>query len=134
MHLKNLSSQPQRKSEFDLLESQWQELGNLTDQLHEQVQTINEERQQRAQAEQQAQAVQNGSDPEIALKTARVASDIQLRQKKVDSTIALSEQKARQKLGQNAVFMRQKMLLSDAKTASDIRLKKMMVDNMPTKE
>lgn len=110
LHLQPLSADPTRKDAFKALYQQFQQLGKIADDLQKQL-----EQQAQANAEKQAvaaraQAVANGTDPDVQLKQAELQAKIQRDNAKAAAQMQLKAQK-----------QQADMALKDAQTAAGIR-------------
>lgn len=112
LHLARLGQNPMRKNEFKILEAQWKSLAKIADQLEEQVQQNAQQQAEQAAIAQQAQAVQQGTDPETQLKMAEAQRDMQIKEYKAREQVRLKEEKQAADLA-----------LKDARTAADLRSK-----------
>lgn len=121
LHLDKLASDPSRKTELKMLSQQFGQLASFTDQLAAEVERQQEEQaqQQQAQVEAQAraQAIQNGTDPEAAVKQALAQNDIQIKQAKAAQQL---QSKAAQ-LRQREEAHRQSLAAKDLETAQKLR-------------
>jgi hypothetical protein len=126
-HLQAMAGDPMRGNEVKMLSDQLKQLGQITDQLKQQVAKAQEQQQAQMQAQQQAMAEQ-------AQKTQQVMTDQQLKQLESQNKIQLSRDKAettmelkRLRQDQDMILKQQKamqaMAISDATTATDIRSK-----------
>jgi len=112
LHLQRLSANPTRKDEFKVLEAQWKALAKIADQLEDQLQQQMAQQAEQAAVAQQAQVVQDGTDPETQLKMAEAQRDMQIKEYKAKEQVRLKEEKQAADLA-----------LKDAKTAADLRSK-----------
>jgi hypothetical protein len=102
-HLARFKDDPTRKTIYDAINQQWQQLAKLTDQLKKQM-----AQQQQQQAQQQKKTQSAMTDDQI--KTAQAQADIKRKDTKARSQIQISTAKARQG-----------MAINDATAASEIR-------------
>ncbi len=109
-HLQALANDKMRKPATDALTQQFQQLGQITKELQAQIQEAAKQQQQGAQQMAQAQAIQQGNDPQTALKTAEVQHKMGLQEAKTKQAMMLKGAKAQQD-----------MAITDAKTALQIR-------------
>lgn len=108
-HLKRMSADPTRQQQFKILTEQWKTLAAMTDKLRGAI----EKMQQAAQEQQQAtQAAMTDEQ----LKTAKVLSDIKLKEVKTQAQLGQSAQKHNMKLSQE----QQDMAIKDIIAAAEI--------------
>jgi hypothetical protein len=112
-HLKALANDPVRKQEVAQLNEQFKQLAKITDDLKERMGEMQEQQAESAQAQQQAQAIEQGVDPQTRIKQATAQADI-----------ALKAQKNQAGIQQKWMKLRQDMTLKDLRSAADIRLKR----------
>jgi hypothetical protein len=114
-HLDKLANDPSRKTEFALLSKEFQKVSGFADTLSAHIQDQQEANQQQQQesaaAQAQAQAITDGSDPETMIAKAKAQSDMSIKSAKAAQAIQLKEQSARQKLA-----------VTDLKTAQALRI------------
>lgn len=90
-HLQRFADDPTRKTAYDAIEQQWQNLAKATDQLKKQLNTAMQQ-----QTQQQVKTQNVMSDAQ--LKQMKTQADIQARVAKTKSQIQISEAKAKQRL------------------------------------
>jgi len=103
IHIEELSKDPSRKSEVQLLTEQVKQLAAITDQIREQIA-------ERAEEQAEAAAESQEAAGEMSLDSAKLAHDMKLK-----------EAKSQQALRQKEEKHRQQMALADAKTAFSIQ-------------
>lgn len=112
-HMSRLQTDPSRKLEFQLLDKQFKQLAKFADELHGHVQEAQQAEQEKQKEQQmaqaKAQAIQNGTDPEIAIKQAQAAFDMQLKGAKAEQALQIKDQAHRQKLAVKDLDFAQKM-------------------------
>jgi hypothetical protein len=101
-HLQRFADDPTRKTAFDAMQQQWEQLARVTDQLQKQAGQM-----QKAKAAQQAKS--QGAMTDDQLKTVQTMSDIRRRDAKAAAQMRIQEARARQG-----------MVLADASTAAEI--------------
>lgn len=116
VHLQELEKNVSRKNEFDILNDQWKQLGKLHDEIIQRVSQLDEQRQQQMQAQQRAQSITNGQDPNVAIKAAQAQVDSSIKLEKARLDMASKQQKFQQK---DTAF-RQGLAIADAKAGSEI--------------
>ena len=112
-HLKRFAKDQTRKPVFDEMADQFRRIAALTDQLQAQIQAQN----QQAQAQQGKTAT---AMTDAQLKAAKLKADIELKTAKTQAQLKQSAEKHQQKMMQG----HQNMVMEDAKTATDIHIKR----------
>lgn len=109
-HLEAIKADPSRKQIYDILAAQFKEVGKRADELQKVVQQQMQQAQEQAIAAQRVQAINNGTDPQTAIKAAETGQKIRMQWTKTNESLRQKEEKHRQSLA-----------LNDATTANEIR-------------
>lgn len=121
VHLQQISNDPTRKQEFQILNEQFMALAKIADQLKDKIEKdVAAQQQQQAemmQAQQQAQAIEQGTDPDTVIKAASAKADAQLKALKTQS-----------QLEQKQAKFEQDMAIKDARAAAEIRRRNQMTN------
>lgn len=126
-HLQAMSGDPMRAREFKVLSSQLNQLGQVTDQIKQQVakaqqqQQIEMQRRQQAMMDQQARTSQVMTDEQ--LKQIESANKIQISREKASTAMELRRERHDQDMAIKQQKAQQDMMMADASTATDIRTK-----------
>lgn len=96
IHLQKLQGDPFRKDVFQVLQQQWEQLAKFTDQLMKKVQDDSQQQQENQAKMAQAQAVQQGTDPDTQIKLAKAQQDMQIKQAKAAQQLQHKDQKTAQ--------------------------------------
>jgi hypothetical protein len=118
-HLVRVSQNRFRSKEIKAIEDGIKMLSMVAEGLEKMIQ----EQQQMAQANAQAQQIEQGLDPETRIKAAKTEADIALKAKKQNATLDLKRQKQQFDLKQKASKAEFDKAITDAKTAHEILLK-----------
>lgn len=127
IHLQELEKNVNRKQEYELLNGQFEQLGKIHDQIIKRVKEMDGQQQEQQAAQQKAQAMTNGTDPNVIIKAAQAHVDSTLKVQKTNQDLANRAQKQQQK----TVQVRQNMALKDAATSADIARKNFAARNKP---
>jgi hypothetical protein len=109
-HIQQLEGNEQRKNEFKALMDQWKQIAQANDQLRENQKRILEQRQKMAEAQQRAQAIQDGSDPQLVIQAAESEAKTRMAQERQAQAMRNHQQKHEQELA-----------IADARTAAEIQ-------------
>lgn len=116
-HLQKFAANPLNKQKAKMYAEHLHQLGKTTDQL---ANYVAEQAQKAAEEQQRAQQIQQ--DPELAIKQAEAAQNMQLKQAKTEQQLALKQQNHDARLAQNAQRAAQSAAIKDAQTAQAISL------------
>jgi hypothetical protein len=119
-HISVLEQNPGRKNEAKMLRDQWNQIAKMTDDLKKAAQQIIEQRQQMAEAQRKAQAIQDQSDPEIQIKAAETQAKLQMSQQRAEAKMQMDKQRLEADIALRARQMQADMAMNDATTAAGI--------------
>lgn len=119
-HIQIVGQDPRNKQMAAKLEADWKRIASEHDKIGAQIQKMQQQQQEQQAQAQRAQAMQNGGDPEFALKTAETRADLQLKREKQTEQLKLKREQHQQKLSTAAATTRQKLATNDVLTASKI--------------
>lgn len=109
-HLAALASDKFRRDETAMLQKQFQALAKIATELQSQTEQAAQQQAEAGAKMQQAQAIQQGTDPDTAIKAAET-------QKKME----LQEAKTRQQMALKSAKARQDMAIADLRTAQQVK-------------
>jgi len=118
IHLSHLEQDPSHKRQYDLLEAEYQRLGQVADKLHAEVDKMMKQQQEQAAKQQQAKQITQGMDGDTAIKAAQTKAKIQQSEIKTQVSLRQKEEKHQQAMRQSA----QDMAIKDAQAAADIAI------------
>lgn len=125
LHLEKLKGDPSRQTEYKLLSEKFSEFVSFTDQLAAHVEdeqnTQQQAQQEQAMAAAKAQAVQDGTDPEVAIKAAQAQFDMKLKEAKTAQQLRLKDEAGKQKLAMNDLKLAQNLKHAAVKHAAEVR-------------
>lgn len=133
-HIKRLAGDKTRPGAARVLAEQWAQMAKVAEVLKKRIIQQAEEARQGQQKMAQAQAIQQGQDPDIQIKAAKTAANIKIAQQKTAAQLAMKREKHDAEMAVIGEQHAQDLALADAKTASDIRLKKISQAAVATKE
>jgi hypothetical protein len=133
-HIKRLAGDKTRPGAARVLGEQWGQMAKVTEVLKKRIAEQAQQAQEGQQKMAQAQAIQQGQDPDIQIKAAKTAATIKLAQQKTAAQLAMKREKHDAEMATLGEKHAQDMALADAKTATGIRLKKATQAALPTKE
>ena len=122
LHLQRLSTNVLREDEFKLLQRQWQQLAQVTDQLAAQVEQMQQKQAEQAAMAQQARSVAEGTDPEMQLKAAEAKKKLEIKEMTAMGNLQLKAQKLAGDQMLAKQRLQQELAANDVRTASDIRI------------
>ena len=78
LHIQQLEANPGRKNEARALRQQWKQVAQANDQLRQSAERILEQRQKAMEAEQEAEAIRQRTDPKLLIEQARSEAELEL--------------------------------------------------------
>ena len=99
-HLTKIEGNETRTDAFKALKAQWSRFSQLHEELTRQITKNREQAQQAKASQQQAQSIQNGTDPEIQIDAAKARRSMELKEVKQAQQMRHSEEEHQQKLRQ----------------------------------
>lgn len=109
-HIQHVQGNPGRKNEAKLLIGQWQNIAKANDQLRQSAERILEQRQKAMEAEQEAEAIRQRTDPKVLLEQARTQVELELAKARNEQAMVHHSEKHKQDLA-----------IADASTAAQIQ-------------
>lgn len=119
-HIQRMEADPTRKQIVETLMEQWEEMARQTDELRKLVEQQAQMQQEMQAARQQAQAIQNGTDPDTVIEKAKL--DNKIRNDNIKTAAGLENK--REKANQAATSAAQKLAINDMMAASKIQIQK----------
>jgi hypothetical protein len=114
VHLQKIAANPTRKNELKILVDQWNKSAQFTQQLEKMLQDSQQKRAEDQAKMQQAQAIQQGVDPEIQLQASKQQAELMLKKQRQDIQMQMRQEKHMQD-----------MTIADSSTAAQIELKRL---------
>lgn len=116
-HLREIEKDPNQGAIAKQVKAQLQQLGKMTDQLHQQIAQSMQQQQQQAQREQQVMG-------QLQLKQIETQAKIGMQETKTRAALQQKAEKHQQQMALAAGKTQQGMALADAKTAAELRRKR----------